>query len=185
MTEMIDIVDENGEPIGEVITPHDAHKTGRWHLAAHIWVYNSEGEVLLQKRSYKVDYGGLWDTSAAGHVKTGEEPKKAAQRELAEELGIKVQESEMEKIGEDKEILKMEEDVWEDKEIFYIFLVRFEGEASELEIQKEEVDKVAFRKIERVREEVQDPKTKKNYLPHEYYPEIFDRIKKEIKDSRE
>ena len=59
------------------------------HRAVHILIFNSKGEVFLQKRSeWKDRHPLLWDSSAAGHVETGEDYDTAASRELEEELGI-------------------------------------------------------------------------------------------------
>ncbi|MFO1435959.1 MAG: NUDIX domain-containing protein [Gammaproteobacteria bacterium] len=63
------------------------HRLGLRHRAVHVWVYNPQGEVLLQKRSVRKEcFPGLWDSSAAGHVDRGEEHD-CAVRELGEERG--------------------------------------------------------------------------------------------------
>jgi 16S rRNA (adenine1518-N6/adenine1519-N6)-dimethyltransferase len=59
------------------------------HRAIHIFLFNSAGELLLQKRSpWKDRHPLLWDSSAAGHVAAGEEYDATAARELREELGV-------------------------------------------------------------------------------------------------
>lgn len=51
----------------------------------------------MQLRSMSKDNGpGLWDTSAAGHVDSGESYLQCAVRELREELGVSVTESDLE-----------------------------------------------------------------------------------------
>lgn len=58
--------------------------------AAHVFVFNDQGELFLQKRASSKDvYPGLIAPSASGHVDLNETPKGAAVRELQEELGIK------------------------------------------------------------------------------------------------
>ncbi|MEJ2384159.1 MAG: NUDIX domain-containing protein [Xanthomonadales bacterium] len=65
------------------------HARGLMHRSAQVLVFNSAGEVFLQKRSASKDeFPGLWDSSAAGHVNPGEGYADCARRELAEELGI-------------------------------------------------------------------------------------------------
>jgi isopentenyldiphosphate isomerase len=49
--ELIDIVDENNQPTGERKMKSLAHQDGSWHCSAHVWIYNSKGEILLQLRS--------------------------------------------------------------------------------------------------------------------------------------
>jgi len=59
------------------------------HRSVHILVFNSAGEVFIQKRSMNKDSNpGMWDSSAAGHLDSGEDYTHCARRELGEELGI-------------------------------------------------------------------------------------------------
>jgi isopentenyldiphosphate isomerase len=52
-------------------------------------VFNSRGELFLQKRAMTKDENpGYWDSSAAGHLNAGEGYRTSAHRELMEELGI-------------------------------------------------------------------------------------------------
>lgn len=61
------------------------------HRACHMLLFNSSGEVFLQKRSMSKDKSpGLWDFSAAGHVDAAESYLDCAVRELEEELGLVV-----------------------------------------------------------------------------------------------
>ncbi len=86
--ELLAVVDEN-DGIIDTCPRHIIHATGLRHRAVHILVFNGEGQLFLQKRSMKKDLnGGLWDTSAAGHVDAGEDYDVSAVREIEEELGI-------------------------------------------------------------------------------------------------
>lgn len=88
MIEWLDIVDANDSVIARA--PRDLiHAGNHFHRSAHIAVFNSQSEVFVQLRSMQKDNSpGLWDTSAAGHVDSGENYLNCAVRELAEELGI-------------------------------------------------------------------------------------------------
>ena len=69
------------------------HRLRLKHRATHVLVFNSRGDVFLQKRSMKKDrQPGVWDSSASGHVDTGEDYDTTAVRELREELGLNVTE---------------------------------------------------------------------------------------------
>jgi isopentenyldiphosphate isomerase len=88
--ELLDVVDVDDRVIG-VKTRGEIHSQGLMHRAVHILVFNTSGELFIQKRSMSKDNNpGLWDSSAAGHVDSGENYYDCAIRELGEELGIRV-----------------------------------------------------------------------------------------------
>jgi isopentenyldiphosphate isomerase len=90
--EMFDLVNEADQVIGRR-SRHEVHRLGLKHRATHVLVFNSLGEVFLQKRSLKKDSAaGQWDSSASGHVNAGEEYDACARRELREELGLDIAE---------------------------------------------------------------------------------------------
>lgn len=63
-----------------------------WHLAAHVWIVNPQGEILFQQRSINNrNFPGMWDISAAGHVLANETIIEGAIREAKEELGLVIQ----------------------------------------------------------------------------------------------
>jgi len=86
--EIFDIVNERDEVIGKA--PRDEiHRRSLMHRATHVLVFNSRGDVFLQKRSLKKDrQPGLWDSSASGHLDSGEGYDACAVRELREEIGL-------------------------------------------------------------------------------------------------
>jgi isopentenyldiphosphate isomerase len=86
--EIFDVVDADDRVIGRRARG-EVHRLGLMHRAVHVLVFNSRGEVFLQKRSMAKDrQPGLWDSSASGHVDSGEDYDSGAVRELAEELGL-------------------------------------------------------------------------------------------------
>ncbi|OOO01153.1 MAG: putative Nudix hydrolase YfcD [Chromatiales bacterium USCg_Taylor] len=86
--ELLDAVDENDHVIG-CMSREDIHKFCLRHRAAHVLVFDSKQRLFLQKRSLiKECSPGLWDSSAAGHLSTGETYERCAHRELCEELGV-------------------------------------------------------------------------------------------------
>ncbi len=88
--EFLEVVDEKNQVIG-LASRKEIHKRGLRHRSVHIFIFNNRGDLYLQKRSPSKDqYPEHWDTSAAGHTDPGESALEAAQRELEEELGLKV-----------------------------------------------------------------------------------------------
>ena len=86
--EIFDVVNERDEVIGRA-TRREVHRTGLKHRAVHVLVFNSRGDVFLQKRSMSKDTSpGLWDSSASGHLNSGEDYDACAIRELREEIGL-------------------------------------------------------------------------------------------------
>jgi 16S rRNA (adenine1518-N6/adenine1519-N6)-dimethyltransferase len=84
----LDIVDNNDQTIGTA-PRNETHAKNLKHRAAHILIYNTNGQLLIQLRSPNKDrHPNTWDSSAAGHLNTGENYETAARRELHEELGI-------------------------------------------------------------------------------------------------
>ena len=92
--EKLDIYTRNGEYLG-IKTREECHapNAGFYHKPAWTWAYNSNGEILVQKRAMqKKKFPGLWDMPCAGHVSAGESAKLGAIREAKEEIGIDVSE---------------------------------------------------------------------------------------------
>ena len=67
--EYLDIVDEQGQPTGEIVSRTLAHTEGIRHRTAHIWIVRRKNEhfqVLMQKRAMSKDsFPGKYDTSSA------------------------------------------------------------------------------------------------------------------------
>jgi isopentenyldiphosphate isomerase len=98
--EYIDVLTEEGKPIGQSVPRSEVHAKGLWHQAVHVWIINSKGEILIQKRSaIKESSPGLWDISAAGHMSAGESVLEAVHKEISEELGIKISSDDLIEIG--------------------------------------------------------------------------------------
>jgi isopentenyldiphosphate isomerase len=85
--EIFDVVNDRDEVIGRE-RRSEIHRRGLKHRAVHVLVFNRRGEVFLQKRSLKKDcHPGVWDSSASGHLDSGESYDACVARELREELG--------------------------------------------------------------------------------------------------
>ena len=82
------MVDNKDNQIGDM-EKLSAHLEGKLHRAFSICVFNSKGELLIQKRAKnKYHSGGLWTNTCCGHPRPGEKLIGAARRRLKEELGF-------------------------------------------------------------------------------------------------
>ena len=87
--ELFPIVDAEGNVLGNISRgeAHDGRKV--LHPVVHLHLFNSKGDLFLQRRpSWKDIQPGKWDTACGGHIDFGETPEKALVREVYEELGV-------------------------------------------------------------------------------------------------
>lgn len=156
--ELLDVLDEHGEPTGQVLPRREVHTQDLWHRLANVWIVNSKGEVLLQKRSAtKERFPNCWDISANGHVVAGMTTVTTAQQETKEELGLDLPITALESIYQEKNPHKTIDDV---------FLVQRDVNLDELSLQADEVTAVEWRSLDELEDDVTlHPGW---YYPHDY-----------------
>lgn len=82
------LVDEQDNETG-VMDKMEAHRKGLLHRAFSVFLFNSRGEILLQRRAAsKYHSPGLWTNACCSHPMPGESLQDAVERRLREELGI-------------------------------------------------------------------------------------------------
>lgn len=82
------MVNDRDEEMG-TMEKMEAHRTGSLHRAFSVLLFNSRGEMLLQKRAQtKYHSSGLWTNTCCSHPRPGEPVLDAAQRKLMQEMGI-------------------------------------------------------------------------------------------------
>lgn len=128
--EIFDVVDDHDQVIGQA-SRGTVHRDKLKHRAIHIFVHNSTGKIFLQKRSMAKDcFPGKWDSSASGHLDSGEEYDECSIRELREELGVDLEER-PEKLFK---VNACEETGWE-----FVWLYRLQSEGP-FELQASEIE---------------------------------------------
>ena len=169
MEELLDVYTRDGEYLG-VKTREECHDKNAdfYHKPAWTWVYNSKGEVLVQKRaSGKKMFPNYWDMSCAGHVDAGETTIAGVIREAKEEIGIDVEEKDCRFMFE-----YIEDRV---REIGQVYFIKVDKEINEFIIQKEEVSEIKWLNLEDF---------KKLFYSEEWVPyqnDYKDRIMEEFK----
>ncbi|MBZ6003649.1 NUDIX domain-containing protein [Leuconostoc gelidum subsp. aenigmaticum] len=89
--ELWDVYDENNKLTGRTHYRGDKLNVGDYHLVVNALIFNVQGSVLLQQRSFqKITYPGMWTTATGGSALTGETSELAIIRELHEELNLTV-----------------------------------------------------------------------------------------------
>jgi len=163
MAEYWDLFDGAGQATGEKHLRGDVVPEGCFHKVVHIWIQNSKGELLMQKRSDMVDNcPGVW-AATGGSVQAGEEPLVTAVRELSEELGITVQASEL------KYLLTVRR-----KNAFcYVYLLHKDIPEEALTLQESEVSDAAWMTKEMV-EKMTTERTMHRYVYQEMLGSFFE-----------
>lgn len=110
-----------------------AHQEGKLHRAFSIFIFNSKGEMLLQKRAKtKYHSGGLWSNACCSHPRPNKNIKKEVAKRLKEEMGIRCSVKEASVILYRANLGKLTE-----HEINHIFIGKFNGKPK---MNKEEAE---------------------------------------------
>lgn len=132
--EFFDVVDELDNVIGKA-TREEVHELGLLHRSAHLLVFNSIDQVLLQRRSTEKDtFPRMWCSSVSGHLDSGEDYDECVIRESLEEIGLKLR-----RVPE--RIFKIEACEGTGNEFSQVYRVKDEGPFS---INKDEVSEIRW-----------------------------------------
>lgn len=143
LQELLRVYSPEGAPTNTFKPRAEVHRDGDWHATVHLWLINSAGELLFQKRSNAAElHPGLWDVSAAGHVVGEDSLEQSLERESLEELGVKI-------LAQDAEWLftlqtRMTTVSLKERVFQHIYLLHRDIEAGELLLQQEEVTATAW-----------------------------------------
>ncbi len=149
--EFFDVLDCTAAKTGERITRDEAHTSGTWHGAFHcaiVYERGGKGYALFQKRALtKKIAPGTFDVSVGGHYASGEDASIAGPREIAEELGLEVQFSELLPLGRRVFVYCFIPGIKE-YEFQDVFLLPTQVQPEKIRLQKEEVDGLLEMEIE-------------------------------------
>lgn len=124
-------------------------KNDEYELVVHLAIFNSNNELLIQKRqTSKERYPNLWDLTAGGHALAGESSEEAIKREVFEELGINID-------------FKSERPYFTinyDKGFDEIFIIHKDIDINDLKLQYEEVQNITWANREEVMQLIDEEK---------------------------
>lgn len=140
--ELLDVLDEDGNVIG-VEDRSVVHEKGLWHIHVGVWIMNEKGELLFQKRAINKKRNPNKWTRTGGHVDSGETPIIGIQREVEEEIGVKIPQDKFELIS----IEKLESDK-KNRQFTYNYFAYVNYKIEEYTMQEEEVSDLKYISIE-------------------------------------
>lgn len=162
--EMVDVLDVQGNKTGQQLMKSEVHKKGLWHGATHLWIYNSKGEVLLQRRHPdKLLWGNLWDISVAGHIKAGEIPEATMLEEADEELGLSIKADKAVFVGIVPAELPIPPDGWIHRGLNWTYVLKKDLDIKDLTLEEGETSEVRWVSLEGFEKELNDPAKLKTF----------------------
>lgn len=138
MEEMLEIIDKNGNPTGEIVEKFEAKRKNLLFKVIALFIINSNNQVLIQKRSsLKKINPSKWGI-CEGHVGVGETTEMATIRELKEELDIDANSDEIIPICN---VLKERES---NSNITYAYYMYLDKDIKDFVLQEEELSEVKW-----------------------------------------
>ncbi len=157
--ELWDIYDIDRHPVGRTHQRGAKMQEGDYHLTVHVCVFNSHGEMLIQRRQpFKEGFPGMWDITVGGSALAGETSRMAATRELCEEVGIS-----FDFTDRLPHITLPFSTGFDD-----IYLIEQNADSTKLQLQYEEVAEVKWA----TRKEIHELLSEGRFIP--YYPHLID-----------
>ena len=155
-----DILDNNGFKTGRYLLRSDKLKNGEYHLVVHVWIIDTNGNILIQKRPENVEWmPSVWSTTGGSVIKN-EKSLNAVIRETAEELGLVIK-------TEKFRFLKRYKGV---NDFTDVFIVRGDKEEFSPIILNDEVADSDWVTILQLKEMINIG----SFINYQYLPDIFD-----------
>lgn len=89
--EVFDLYDKDRQKTDKTMLRGSSLPDGLYRMVVHAALFGTDGRMLIQQRqNNKEGWPGMWDMTVGGHVISGETSSVCVSRELEEELGIKI-----------------------------------------------------------------------------------------------
>jgi len=90
--ELWDVYDKDRIKTGKSMERGSEFESDCYHMVVHVCIFNSNGEMLIQQRQpFKEGFPNLWDITVGGSATMGDSSQDAAEREVFEEIGLKLE----------------------------------------------------------------------------------------------
>ena len=153
-----DIYDVERTKTGKTMLRGENFPDGAYHLVVHICIFNDKNEMLIQQRQpFKEGWPNMWDITVGGSAVKGDSSQTAAERELMEELGVKIS----------LKGVRPHLTVNFDRGFDDIYLIEKNIDISELKLQPEEVQAAKWASREEILKMIEDGV----FIP--YYPSLI------------
>ena len=147
MAEIIDLYNVDRVLTGKTAKRGDPLEEGTYRMVVHVCIFNSKGEMLIQRRADDiVRWPSYWDISVGGGASAGDTSRQAAERETAEELGLNIDFSDKRPV-----ITVNFSDGFDD-----FYTVEMNISLDDLHLQKEEVDDARWASRKEIEEMIDD-----------------------------
>lgn len=159
--EFWDIYTRDRVKTGRLHRRGDVMQAGDYHVAVHVCIFNSKGEMLIQQRQpFKKGWTNMWDITVGGSAVAGDNSYEAAEREVWEELGLKIDLSNVRP--------RFTMNFSEGFDDYYI--IEMDVDITKLKLQKEEVRQVRF--VDK--EEALRMRDEGTMIPYWFLDKLFD-----------
>ena len=176
--ERVILVDENDKEMGTE-EKMKAHVENKMHRAISVFVFNSKGEMMLQRRAMsKYHSPGLWSNTCCTHPRLGEENIDAAKRRLKEEMGF---ECELKEIFSFTYNIELGKNLYEN-EFDHVFFGTFDGEPN---LNPDETDDYKFVSIAELEKDAKENPDNYTYWFRVALERVLDYFRNKERDKKD
>lgn len=145
--ELCDVYNRDRTKSGKTMVRGEKAAKDAYRLVVHACIFNSKGEMLIQQRQpFKSGWSNMWDVTVGGGALAGETSQMAAERELFEEIGLKID------LQNVQPHLTMNFDSGFDD----VYLIKKDLDVDDLVLQYEEVQQVKWATLDEILQKLDD-----------------------------
>ena len=139
--ELWDVYDKDRVKTGKTMVRGAAFEPDSYHMVVHACIFNNKGEMLIQQRQpFKEGFSNLWDITVGGSATAGDSSQTAAEREVSEEIGLKL----------DLQKVRPNLTINFDKGFDDVYLIEKEVDIDTLVLQESEVQRVKWATMDEI-----------------------------------